>query len=276
MRRTMVVVVVAAVGLGWDASGLAQQARDRAPSSPFEYAVFGLGDVTLQDGVRAVDGNVGSNDGTTTVGKKVRVAGSVVGRTIKLRKNALPDSLFCLLLKGGSSALTCQAVTLPVMNASQLPPVQVVAGTMDVKVPKKGSTSPAPAGAYGDLRIGSQATLVLAGGSYVFKSIRVNSRGQLLCADTCQIGVAGTVKIQSNGMLGGTNGTRAEAIRVSVAKASSKAVFSADQNSNVSAVVYAPGGRIMLRGGNQGNYVGAFVGGSVKVGKGALVQARSP
>jgi hypothetical protein len=143
---------------------------------------------------------------------------------------------------------------------------------MDVKVPKKGSTSPAPAGAYGDLRIGSQATLVLAGGSYVFKSIRVNSRGQLLCADTCQIGVAGTVKIQSNGMLGGTNGTRAEAIRVSVAKTSSKTVFSADKATNVSAVVYAPGGRIALR--NQGNYVGAFVGKTVKVGKGALVQAR--
>jgi hypothetical protein len=271
MRRAMLVGMVAA-GLTWTATGHAQVGRERVPSSPFAYAVFGLGDVTLQDGVRAVDGNVGSNDGTTTVGKKVRVAGSVVGRTIKLRKNALPDSLFCLLLKGGSSTLTCQAVTLPVVNASQLPPVQVVAGTMDVKVPKKGSTSPAPAGAYGDLRIGSQATLVLAGGSYVFKSIRVNSRGQLLCADTCQIGVAGTVKIQSNGMLGGTNGTRAEAIRVSVAKTSSKTVFSADKATNVSAVVYAPGGRIALR--NQGNYVGAFVGKTVKVGKGALVQAR--
>jgi len=275
MRWTMVVVAVA-VGLGWAASGLAQQARDRPPSSPFEYAVFGLGDVTLQDGVRAVDGDVGSNNGTTIVGQRVRVAGAVVGRTIKLRKNALPDSLFCLLLKGGSGTLFCQAVTLPIVSTAQLPPVQVVPGTMNVTIPSKGSHSPAPAGAYGKLKIGSRGTLVLAGGTYVFRSIRVNSRGQLLCAAPCQIGVADTMSIQSRGIVGGTGGTRAESIRVNVAKTSSKAVFSADQNSNVSAVVYAPGGRILLRGGNQGNYVGAFVGGSVKVGKGALVQARSP
>jgi len=272
MRRAMVVGMVAA-GLTWTATGHAQGSGGRVPSSPFAYAVFGLGDVTLQDGVRTVVGDVGSNNGTATLGKKVRVDGSVVGRTIKLREDAFPGSLFCLLLKGGSSTLMCQAVTLPLVTPAQLPPVQVVPGTMDVKVPKKGSTSPAPAGAYGDLKIGSRATLILAGGTYVFKSIRVNSRGQLLCAAACQIGVANTVKIQSNAILGGTNGTRAEAIRVNVAKTSSKTVFSADKNTNVSAVVYAPGGRIDLR--NQGNYVGAFVGNTVKVGKGAVVQARS-
>ena len=49
--------------------------------------------------------DVGSNNGTTTIGKGVRVTGAVVGRTIELRQNAVPDSLFCLLLKGGSSTL---------------------------------------------------------------------------------------------------------------------------------------------------------------------------
>jgi hypothetical protein len=274
MRRTMTVVVAVAVGLGWAASAHAQSGEGRVPGSPFAYAVFGLGDVTLKDGVRAIDGDVGSNNATTTVGKNVRVTGAVVGRTIKLRQGALPESLFCLLLKGGSSTLLCQAVTLPVVNVAQLPPVQVVPGSTTVKVPKKGSTSPRPAGAYGDLRIGARGTLVLAGGTYVFKSIRVNSRGQLLCAAACEIGVAGTVRLRSNAILGGTGGTRAEAVRVNVASTSSKTVFSADKRSNVSAVVYAPGGRIQLR--NQGNFVGAFVGSSVTVGKGALVQARSP
>jgi hypothetical protein len=275
MRWMMVVVVAAAVGLAWAATGYAQSDGDRVPGSPFAYAVFGLGDVTLQDGVRAIDGDVGSNDSTTTVGKQVRVDGAVVGKTIKLRKGALPESLFCLLLKGGSSTLLCQAVTLPVMNAAELPPVQVIPGTTKIKVPKKQSTSPAPAGAYGKLRIGSGGILVLAGGTYVFKSIQVDSQGQLLCRAACEIGVADTVKIKSKAVLGGTGGTRAEAIRVNVAKTSSKTVFSAGQNSNVSAVVYAPGGRIVLRGGKQSSFVGAFVGGSVKVGKGALVQARS-
>jgi hypothetical protein len=272
MRRAMVMGMVVAA-LTWPAPGHAQSGGGHPPGSPFDYAVFGLGDVMLQNGVRAVDGDVGSNNGTTTVGQGVRVAGAVVGRTIRLRQNALPDSLFCLLLRGGSATLMCQAVTLPIVDASQLPPVQVVPGTMNVSIPSNGSTSPAPPGAYGNLRIGSRGTLVLAGGTYVFRSIRVNSRGQLLCAAACQVGVAGTVRIQSRGVLGGTRGIRAEAIRVNVARTSSNAVFSAGTRSNVSAVVYAPGGRIDLR--NRGNFVGAFVGSTVRVRQGALVQARS-
>ena len=273
MRRAMVVGMVVAA-LAWAAPGHAQSGGARPPSSPFDYAVFGLGDVTLQNGVRAVDGDVGSNNGTTTIGKGVLVTGAVVGRTIELRQNAVPDSLFCLLLKGGSGTLMCQAVTLPIVSASQLPPVQVVPGTTNLTIPSKGSTSAAPQGAYGNLRIGSRGTLVLAGGTYVFRSIRVNSRGQLLCEAACQIGVAETVKIQSRGVLRGLNGTRAEAIRVNVARTSSNTVFSAGTRSNVSAVVYAPGGRIVLQ--NQGNFVGAFVGSTVRVRQGALVQARSP
>ena len=268
-RRTRIVAVLVACA-AWSAPTHAQ--HEGPPDSPFSYALFALGDVTLRDGVRAVDGDVGSNDGTATVGTNVRVAGAVVGRTIKLRDGALPDSLFCLLLQGAVSTMTCQAVTLPVVNASQLPPVQVVPGTTTIRIPKGNSTSPIPAGAYGALRVASRGVLVLAGGTYVFKSIRVDSRGQVLCAAACQIGVAGTVKVRSNAVLGGTGGTRAEAVRVNVAKSSSKTVFSADKRSNVSAVVYAPGGRIVLR--DQGNYVGAFVGSTIKVGKGALVQAR--
>jgi hypothetical protein len=272
MRRAMVVGMVV-TALAWAAPGHAQSGGARPPSSPFDYAVFGLGDVTLQNNVRAIDGDVGSNNGTTIVGQGVRVLGTVVGRTIKLRNNAVPDSLFCLLLRGGSSTLTCQAVTLPIVSTSQLPPVQVVPGTTNLRIPSGGSTSPAPPGAYGNLRIGSDGVLVLAGGTYVFRSIQVNSRGQLLCASACQIGVAGTVRIQSRGVLGGTNGTRAEAIRVNVARTSSNTVFSAGTRSNVSAVVYAPGGRIVL--GNRGNFGRAFVGSTVRVRQGALVQARS-
>ena len=270
MTRRMRIVAVLVACSAWSAPVRAQ--RGGPPESPFSYALFALGDVTLHDSVRAVDGDVGSNDGTASVGKGVRVAGAVVGRTIRLRKGALPDSLFCLLLRSDASTMTCQAVTLPVVNASQLPPVQVAPGTTAIQVPTGGSTSPIPEGAYGNLRVASRGVLVLAGGTYVFRSIRVDSRGQLLCAAACQIGVADTVRVRSNAVLGGTGGTRAEAIRVNVARTSSKTVFSADKRSNVSAVVYAPGGRIDLR--NRGNYVGAFVGKTIKVGKGALVQAR--
>jgi len=256
--------------VGWSAPSHAQ--RSGPPSSPFLYALFALGDMTLRDGVRAVDGDVGSNSGTTTVGKNVLVAGAVVGQTIMLRKDALTDSLFCLLLRGATSTAACQAATFPVVNASLLPPVQVVPGTATLSVPKGGSTSPIPPGAYGAVKVASQGTLTLAGGTYVFKSIRIGSRGKLVCADACQMGVAGQVTVRSNALLGGTGGTRPEQIRVNIAKISQKAVFSADKRANVAAVVYAPGGLIDLHA--NGTFVGVLVGGTVKVGKGVIVTAR--
>lgn len=271
MRRATAMAVLV-VGVLWVAVGLAQ--RGEPPASPFGYAVFSLGDVQLRDGVRAIDGDVGSNNGTANIGKNVRVAGAIVGRTIKLRQGARPGSLFCLLLQGSISGLSCQAVDLPVVSTNELPPVQVVPGTQAVKVPNGSSTSPIPAGAYGNARVASRGTLVLEGGTYVFRSIQVRSQAQLLCVAPCQIGVADTVKLQSNTVLGGTGGTRAEDIRVNVARTSRNTVFSAGQDSTVSAVVYAPGGRIELR--RRGNFVGSFVGGVVKVDKAAIVQARSP
>lgn len=271
MLRTMAVAALA-VGVLWADVGHAQ--RSEPPTSPFGYAAFSLGDILLRDGVRAIDGDVGSNNGTATVGKNVLVAGSVVGRIVKLRSGALPESLFCLLLQGKVSNQACQAVTLPVVSTADLPPVQVIPGTTPLKIPKGNSTSPIPAGAYGNVRVRSNATLVLAGGTYVVKSIQVGSGGQLLCKDACEIGVANTVTLKSNAVLRGTGGTRAEQIRVNVAKTSKNTVFSAGQRTTVSAVVYAPGGRVVL--GNRGNFVGAFVGGTVNINKAAIVQSPSP
>jgi hypothetical protein len=198
------------------------------PSSPFRYAVFAIGDVTLRDGARAVEGDVGSNDGTVIVGKRVLVVGSVAGRTIRVRQQARTGSLFCLLLDA-PAGLACDAVTLPLVNPALLPPVQVTPGTTVLRVPPRGSTSPIPAGAYGNIRIGPRGQLVLAGG------------------------------------------TRADQVRVEVARRAQSPVFAASPRSNVAAVVYAPGGRIDLR--NRGNFAGAFVGSRVVVGNGAIVQA---
>jgi hypothetical protein len=264
----MVMVLAVATGLVW--AGAMQAARGEPPSSPFAYAIFGLGNVTLHDGTRAIDGAVASNDATTIIGQGVRVVGSVVGRTIKSRSGAQAESLFCLLLKGTSS-LSCQPVTLPLVSTAQLPPVQVVPGTAAVRVPAGSSRSALPAGAYGDLRVGSSGGIVLAGGTYVFRSIRLASRAQLSCAAPCQIGVANTVRVQSRAALGGGTGTRADQVRVNVARTDTNPVFTAGQRATVAAVVYAPGGGVRL--GQRGNFVGSFVGSTVSVSRGALVQA---
>jgi hypothetical protein len=63
-------------------------------------------------------------------------------------------------------------------------------------------------------------------------------------------------------------------VHVDVARTASNPVFAAAPRATVGALVYAPGGRINLR--DQGNYVGAFVGKTVTVGKAALVEAGGP
>jgi len=271
MRRVVMAVVVAAgvAGVWGPAFGAG------VPRSPFGFAVFGLGDVKVRDRVRAIDGAVGSNDGTTTVGKDVRVSDAVVGRTIRLRNGAMPGSLFCLLLESGATGLACQAVGLPVFDGTLLPSVQVSPGSTAINIPPRGRTSPIPAGNYGKLNIRSGGLLRLAGGSYTFRSINVGPRAQLLCTAACDIGVAGAVRTQDRSTLAGEGGTPAGQVRLNIAsERRNRAAFSGGKRATISAVVYAPKGRIELRDG--GNFVGSYVGATVSVGRDAIVQQRGP
>jgi hypothetical protein len=260
-------LVMLGTGLLW---GPVANAQGGPPESPFRYALFSLGDLTLRNGVRAIVGDVGSNDGTTTIGRGVRVSGAGVGRVVRLRKGSQADEYFCLLSEG-RAGVPCQALPLPVVATTDLPPVQLIPGATQVKVPKRSSTAPVPSGAYGDVRIRERGTLTLAGGRYVFDSIRIAERGQLLCAAPCELGVSRYVRLRSRARLAGNPGVRSEAVRVNVARTGNRTVFAAGTRSTVSALVYAPGGRIELRG--RGNFVGSFVGGRVRVDQGALVQA---
>ena len=266
MRMTMVAVGVAC-------AAAAHAGGPGLPSSPFGYAVFATGDVTLRNKVRGVNGDVGSNGGRVLVGQDTPVLGAVVGPRVTMRKDARAGSLFCLLLEGPGGG-ACQAVTFPVVDPALLLPVQVVPGTTPLRVPSKGSTSPVAPGAYADVRIGSRGLLVFAGGTYAVRSIRIQPRGQLLCQEPCRIGVMERVRLQPRAMLAGTARTRPSQVHVDVALTSSSPVFAAAPRATVGALVYAPGGRINLR--NQGNYVGAFVGKTVTIEMGALVQAAGP
>jgi hypothetical protein len=270
MRRFVMAVVVVVVGVA-GVRGRAQGAG--VPASPFGFAVFGLDDVQVRDGARPIDGPVGSNNATATIGTNVRVTGAIVGRTIRLRRRAMPSELYCLLLQSDRSGLACQAVGLPVFDGSLLPGVQVNPGRMGISIPKNGTTAPIPAGDYGRVKIRSGGVLRLAGGSYSFRSINVGPRAQLLCLSPCEIGVADSVTTQKRATLGGS-GTPAEGVRLRIARRGNRTVFSGGKRSTVAAIVYAPGGRIQLRDG--GNFVGSFVGKTVSVGKGALVQQRGP
>ncbi len=267
MRRLVAAMVVIVAG------AVPGAALAGAPASPFDYAVFALDDLLLRNQTRAIDGDVGSNNGTVTVGRNVRVRGAVVGRTIRFRRNAAANAAYCLLLENGPGGLACQAVTLPVVPGGLLPAVQVVPGSMRINVTAGSSTSPLPAGAYGRVRVRSRGQLRLAGGNYAFRSLELASRSSLVCLGACNIGVANRVRVRSRAGLRGGNGVPARDVRISIARRGSKPAFAADRRSNVAAVVYAPGGSVVLR--NRGNFVGSFVGRVVRVRQGAIVQFKS-
>ena len=268
MRR--VVMAAVAMMVGWTVPGAALGAP---PSSPFDYAVFALDNLILRNQVRAIDGDVGSNNGTVTVGRDVRITGAAVGRIIRFRPNTAASEAYCLLLENGPGGLSCQAVTLPVIASGLLPAVQVVPGSTAITVTRGSSTSPLPADAYGNVRVRARGQLRLAGGTYAFRSLNLASRASLVCLDACNIGVANRVRVRSRASLGGGAGVAVRNVRLSVARRGSRPVFVGDSRSNVAAVVYAPGGPIQLR--NRGNFVGSFVGSSVRVNRGAIVQFES-
>lgn len=268
MRRVVMAAVAMVVVVTAPGAALADP-----PTSPFDYALFALDNLILRDQVRAIDGDVGSNDGTVTVGRDVRVTGAVVGRTIRFRPNTTASEAYCLLLENGPGGLSCQAVTLPVIASGLLPAVQVTPGATAINVTRGSSTSPLPAGAYGNVRVRSRGQLRLAGGTYAFRSLNLASRASLTCLDACNIGVANRVRVRSRASLGGGSGVAVRNVRVSIARRGSRPVFVGDSRANVAAVVYAPGGRVELR--NRGNFVGSFVGGAVRVSRGAIVQFKS-
>jgi hypothetical protein len=268
MRRVVMAVVAVVVMVAAPGAALADP-----PTSPFDYAVFALDNLILRNQARAIDGDVGSNDGTVTVGQDVRVTGAVVGRTIRFRKNTAANEAYCLLLENGPGGLSCQAVTLPVIATGLLPGVQVVPGSTRINVTSGSSTSPLPAGAYGNVRVRSRGQLRLAGGTYAFRSLDLASRASLVCLAAFHIGVANRVRVRSRASLSGGSGVAVRNVRLSIARRGSKPAFIGDGRSNVAAVVYAPGSPIELR--KRGNFVGSFVGSAVRVSRGAIVQFKS-
>jgi hypothetical protein len=265
MRRAWLSSVTVAVLL---AGGLLARAVNGPSTTPEGYAVLGLEDATLAQGVQVTAGDVGANLGTVTLRTGVNVTGAVAADTVRISRGARVGGLFCTIIDGPRK-FSCAGVPVPVVDPSNFPLVQVLPGAADVRLRPRQRRAALGAGNYGAVRLGTRAALTLAGGTYSFESMKLHHRSLLLCAANCEIGVQDRVVLAGGVHVGGTAADGSIVVRIEVQGGRPHTSFLAGAGSAVEATVYAPAGTVSL--GSGGRFTGSFIGRSVTVGSRAHV-----
>jgi hypothetical protein len=270
MSRVGLVRLAVAVFLAVSARpGVAQQ-----PPQLGDYSVLALEDVLLKAGARLVSGAAGAVDGTVTLKRGARVAGTIVAGTLELARDSRVGRTFCGIVIGRPPLPACNLPPSPVVDPALLPPVSVVPGVNDLEVPSRTGIAPVGPGSFDEVIVGRGALLNLSGGDYTARSIRVAADGQLLCSEACRIGVAESIRLGPRAELGARGGLSPQNVRIDVAGSGSQPpAFRGKPRSSVTGTIYAPAGVVRL--GRLGSYRGAFVGTEVIVGPEAQVRLGS-
>src|SRR5579885_2588380 len=234
-----------------------------APSgSPFDYALFGLTQTRLGPGVEVFSGDIGAN------------GGDVAAFSIRLAEGArVARRLFCLFLDGTTSTQCRAAVTVPLVAPAALPPVTAAPGRIAVRVAAGRIAGPLGPGAYGRVHLGGHAGLLLTGGTYALRALRLGRHAELVCAAACRIAVLDPVRLGARAQLSPAPGLADTALEVDVAAGGSAPAFRTGPGAAVTGIVYAPAGGLVL--GGRGRYEGSFVGATVRVGADAQVLGAS-
>ncbi len=269
MSNLRPMILILALLLAFSARpGVAQQ-----PPSLSDYSVLGIESVTLRPGARIISGAVGAVDGTVTLRRDTRVAGTVVAGTIELAPESRVGRTFCGIVIGRQPLPACNTPPNPIVDPALLPLVSVVPGGTDLVVPSRTGIAPVPPGSFDEVIVGRGSLVTLSGGDYSARAIRLGAGGQLICNEACRIGVAETVRLGPRAELGARGGLGPQNVRIDVAGGAEPPAFRSRPRSAVTGTIYAPAGLVRL--GRLGTYRGAFVGTDVIVGAGAQVRAGS-
>ena len=249
-------------------AGLAQQ-----PPSLSDYSVLGIETVTLKPSARVLSGAVGAVDGTVTLRRDARVAGTVVAGSLELARESRVGRAFCGIVVGRQPLPACNTPPSPIIDPALLPPVSVVPGTTDLSVPSRTGIAPVPPGSFDEVIVGRGSLITLTGGDYNVRAIRIAADGRLICDEACHIGVAETIRLGPRAELGARGGLGPQNVRIDVAGGADPPAFKGRPRSAVTGTIYAPAGLVRLA--RLGSYRGAFVGSDVVVGGGAQVRVGS-
>ena len=157
------------------------------------YLLFSQGQTTIGNNVTIYSGNVGSNrvgGAGVTLGQYSRTSNLSTLRadSISLGQPSIVGNVEAneIIRDASSEVLGVEVIGLATPLALNFPaPQNVIPGTADIRIPDETQLS-LPPGVYYNLDVGSNATLNLAGGFYVFGDIRVR-RGAVLSCDAVTI-----------------------------------------------------------------------------------------
>jgi hypothetical protein len=265
--RLMILIVVPLLAVSL------RPAAAQQPPALSDYSVLGLESVTLKRTARIVSGAVGAVDGTVTLRRDARVAGTVVAGTVEIGRDSRVGRTFCGIVIGRPPLPTCIAPPNPIVDPALLPVVAVVPGSSNLIVPTHTGIAPVPPGSFDEVVVGRGSVLTLSGGSYAMRTIRVAADGQLLCDEACHLGVLESITLGPRAELGARGGLGPQNVRIDVAGGDRPLAFRGRPRSAVTGTIYAPAGVVRL--GRLGSYRGAFVGTDVIVGGGAQVRVGS-
>jgi hypothetical protein len=235
------------------------------------------GTVTVRIGERATMQQAGSR----VVGDVVRLDDrasvySVVFNTLRANR--------ATILGAKTTAMAIPFLTMPAMH-------EAAAGSLNVEV-GKGATKTLPAGAYRQVHVGSNATLILTGGLYQMRSLDVDASATVVFRGATEIRIATELDTDNRARLildPAASGLKASDVIVYVGGADdscghdgrdaesgdggSAAAVHVGENNVVQANIYAPRGTVRIKSKTQAT--GAFIGEHVRIGQNVTLRLDS-
>ena len=254
-----------------------------------EFVVYGDESVALGKEITVLSGSVGVNlasgstfekDAELGIGDKVQMldpASRVVADRIKIKKDATvynPAYNKIDVDKKGTSVLGMPVTPLavPVQLLPALP-ADFTPGAENLEINKDEVRQLAP-GTYGELKVKKEATVILTGGLYHFKSWKIEDKATVYVQGPTEIRIAGQVEIKKESMIAPdptTPGVTAGDIVLYVAgtddkkgEIKDKPAMAIGDKSTIYAYIVVPNGTLQL--GKETSAVGAFIGRWVDVG----------
>lgn len=277
-----------------------------------DFAALGSESIWLREGARVLHGDVGAstaqlepggrraqgryeNDDRreedraieVRIGEHVQMldpASRVVGDSVWLRSGARVYGVHAneLINRSGAQLATwLKPLGLPLLSLPTLP--AMAPGAQDQQVRERGTLT-LPAGSYGTISVGPQATLILSGGTYQVASLDIRQDARVLFRGPSQVLVKNEMDANARSYIGpdpGVAGLRARDIRIVVAGADDKGrrhsedrgseeevsptVVQIGEVSIIKANVYAVNGTVWLKAKSEAT--GAFIGRRVRIGE---------
>jgi hypothetical protein len=150
------------------------------------YVLFAKTAIEMEDGWTAIFGNAGVNDvgGRLRVGAFNIIRGTAAADDMFFGTHSVVDGCDFNTSTGVDPNAVCGSqapVTAPITVWPPAPvePVPSCVNTQPSEIVPHGESKILDPGCYGDVRIGGEATLTLAAGTYSFKSLRLKNRSHL-------------------------------------------------------------------------------------------------